>query len=96
MLVTASDGVCCDSAAGPGVETQRTIPEHMAPRPVSEGAATSGFYLVFLCLLQVPSEKLQRGGKVLRNAILSRAPHMIRDRKYHLKTYRLVCVCVCV
>lgn len=37
---------------------------------------------------QVPSEKLQRAGKVLRNAILSRAPHMIRDRKYHLKTYR--------
>uniref|UniRef100_A0A672ISN3 Zgc:171558 n=1 Tax=Salarias fasciatus TaxID=181472 RepID=A0A672ISN3_SALFA len=31
-------------------------------------------------------------GKVLRNAILSRAPHMIRDRKYHLKTYRQCCV----
>uniref|UniRef100_H2S0M8 Rap guanine nucleotide exchange factor 4b n=1 Tax=Takifugu rubripes TaxID=31033 RepID=H2S0M8_TAKRU len=41
---------------------------------------------------QVPSEKLQRAGKVLRNAILSRAPHMIRDRKYHLKTYRQCCV----
>uniref|UniRef100_A0A3P8U6G1 Rap guanine nucleotide exchange factor 4 n=1 Tax=Amphiprion percula TaxID=161767 RepID=A0A3P8U6G1_AMPPE len=40
----------------------------------------------------VPSEKLLRAGKVLRNAILSRAPHMIRDRKYHLKTYRLCCV----
>uniref|UniRef100_A0A8C4ZTB2 Rap guanine nucleotide exchange factor 4 n=1 Tax=Gadus morhua TaxID=8049 RepID=A0A8C4ZTB2_GADMO len=40
----------------------------------------------------VPSEKLQRAGKVLRNAILSRAPHMIRDRKYHLKTYRQCCV----
>uniref|UniRef100_A0A4W5PZM4 Rap guanine nucleotide exchange factor 4b n=1 Tax=Hucho hucho TaxID=62062 RepID=A0A4W5PZM4_9TELE len=38
------------------------------------------------------SEKLQRGGKVMRNAILSRAPHMIRDRKYHLKTYRQCCV----
>uniref|UniRef100_A0A8C8MNU2 Rap guanine nucleotide exchange factor 4 n=1 Tax=Oncorhynchus tshawytscha TaxID=74940 RepID=A0A8C8MNU2_ONCTS len=37
-------------------------------------------------------EKLQRGGKVMRNAILSRAPHMIRDRKYHLKTYRQCCV----
>uniref|UniRef100_A0A8C8K4V6 Rap guanine nucleotide exchange factor 4 n=1 Tax=Oncorhynchus tshawytscha TaxID=74940 RepID=A0A8C8K4V6_ONCTS len=35
---------------------------------------------------------LQRGGKVMRNAILSRAPHMIRDRKYHLKTYRQCCV----
>uniref|UniRef100_A0A669CS43 Rap guanine nucleotide exchange factor 4b n=1 Tax=Oreochromis niloticus TaxID=8128 RepID=A0A669CS43_ORENI len=44
------------------------------------------------CVLQIPSEKLQRAGKVLRNAILSRAPHMIRDRKYHLKTYRQCCV----
>uniref|UniRef100_A0A6Q2XSU6 Rap guanine nucleotide exchange factor 4 n=1 Tax=Esox lucius TaxID=8010 RepID=A0A6Q2XSU6_ESOLU len=43
-------------------------------------------------LNKVPSEKLQRGGKVMRNAILSRAPHMIRDRKYHLKTYRCCCV----
>uniref|UniRef100_A0A8D3E7G9 Rap guanine nucleotide exchange factor 4-like n=1 Tax=Scophthalmus maximus TaxID=52904 RepID=A0A8D3E7G9_SCOMX len=41
---------------------------------------------------KIPSEKLQRTGKVLRNAILSRAPHMIRDRKYHLKTYRQCCV----
>ncbi|XP_071232252.1 rap guanine nucleotide exchange factor 4-like isoform X1 [Salvelinus alpinus] len=43
-------------------------------------------------LNKVQSEKLQRGGKVMRNAILSRAPHMIRDRKYHLKTYRQCCV----
>lgn len=41
---------------------------------------------------QVPSEKILRAGKVLRNVILSRAPHMIRDRKYHLKTYRQCCV----
>ncbi|XP_077579890.1 rap guanine nucleotide exchange factor 4-like [Stigmatopora nigra] len=41
---------------------------------------------------KIPAEKLQRAGKVLRNAILSRAPHMIRDRKYHLKTYRQCCV----
>ncbi|XP_077470831.1 rap guanine nucleotide exchange factor 4-like isoform X2 [Stigmatopora argus] len=41
---------------------------------------------------KIPAEKLQRTGKVLRNAILSRAPHMIRDRKYHLKTYRQCCV----
>uniref|UniRef100_A0A672JIJ1 Rap guanine nucleotide exchange factor 4 n=1 Tax=Salarias fasciatus TaxID=181472 RepID=A0A672JIJ1_SALFA len=40
----------------------------------------------------VPSEKILRAGKILRNAILSRAPHMIRDRKYHLKTYRQCCV----
>ncbi|XP_023193405.1 rap guanine nucleotide exchange factor 4 isoform X3 [Xiphophorus maculatus] len=41
---------------------------------------------------QVPSEKILRAGKILRHAILSRAPHMIRDRKYHLKTYRQCCV----
>uniref|UniRef100_A0A8C2CLH0 Rap guanine nucleotide exchange factor 4 n=1 Tax=Cyprinus carpio TaxID=7962 RepID=A0A8C2CLH0_CYPCA len=40
----------------------------------------------------VPSEKILRAGKVLRNNILSRAPHMIRDRKYHLKTYRQCCM----
>ncbi|KAM5280550.1 rap guanine nucleotide exchange factor 4 isoform 8-T8 [Ctenodactylus gundi] len=40
----------------------------------------------------VPSEKILRAGKILRNAILSRAPHMIRDRKYHLKTFRQCCV----
>lgn len=39
---------------------------------------------------KVPSEKILRAGKILRNTILSRAPHMIRDRKYHLKTYRCV------
>ncbi|XP_034069316.1 rap guanine nucleotide exchange factor 4 isoform X2 [Gymnodraco acuticeps] len=44
------------------------------------------------CLSQVPSEKILRAGNILRNAILSRAPHMIRDRKYHLKTYRQCCV----
>ncbi|KAJ8416864.1 hypothetical protein AAFF_G00327420 [Aldrovandia affinis] len=43
-------------------------------------------------ILQVPSEKILRAGKVLRNVILSRAPHMIRDRKFHLKTYRQCCV----
>ncbi|XP_039555170.1 rap guanine nucleotide exchange factor 4 isoform X2 [Passer montanus] len=43
-------------------------------------------------IMQVPSEKILRAGKILRNTILSRAPHMIRDRKYHLKTYRQCCV----
>ncbi|XP_031414389.1 rap guanine nucleotide exchange factor 4 [Clupea harengus] len=43
-------------------------------------------------LNKVPSEKMLRAGKVSRNAILARAPHMIRDRKYHLKTYRQCCV----
>uniref|UniRef100_A0A669E384 Rap guanine nucleotide exchange factor 4 n=1 Tax=Oreochromis niloticus TaxID=8128 RepID=A0A669E384_ORENI len=42
--------------------------------------------------LNVPSEKILRAGQILRNAILCRAPHMIRDRKYHLKTYRRCCV----
>uniref|UniRef100_A0A3B3Z678 Uncharacterized protein n=1 Tax=Periophthalmus magnuspinnatus TaxID=409849 RepID=A0A3B3Z678_9GOBI len=41
---------------------------------------------------KVPSESILRAGKIIRNAILSRAPHMIRDRKYHLKTYRQCCV----
>uniref|UniRef100_H9GB63 Rap guanine nucleotide exchange factor 4 n=1 Tax=Anolis carolinensis TaxID=28377 RepID=H9GB63_ANOCA len=45
-----------------------------------------------LRVTSVPSEKILRAGKVLRTAILSRAPHMIRDRKYHLKTYRQCCV----
>uniref|UniRef100_A0A669Q450 Rap guanine nucleotide exchange factor 4 n=1 Tax=Phasianus colchicus TaxID=9054 RepID=A0A669Q450_PHACC len=43
-------------------------------------------------ITKVPSEKILRAGKILRNTILSRAPHMIRDRKYHLKTYRQCCV----
>uniref|UniRef100_A0AAV2JZV8 Rap guanine nucleotide exchange factor 4 n=1 Tax=Knipowitschia caucasica TaxID=637954 RepID=A0AAV2JZV8_KNICA len=41
---------------------------------------------------KVPSEKILRAGKIIRNAILSRAPHMIRDRKFHLNTYRQCCV----
>ncbi|XP_055493946.1 rap guanine nucleotide exchange factor 4 [Leucoraja erinacea] len=41
---------------------------------------------------KVPSQKILRAGKILRNAILSQAPHMIRDRKYHLKTYKQCCV----
>uniref|UniRef100_A0A4W3IRH4 Rap guanine nucleotide exchange factor 4 n=1 Tax=Callorhinchus milii TaxID=7868 RepID=A0A4W3IRH4_CALMI len=41
---------------------------------------------------KVPSEKILRAGKILRNAIVTQAPHMIRDRKYHLKTYKQCCV----
>uniref|UniRef100_A0A8C7HZ05 Rap guanine nucleotide exchange factor 4 n=1 Tax=Oncorhynchus kisutch TaxID=8019 RepID=A0A8C7HZ05_ONCKI len=48
--------------------------------------------LLFSMDFSVPSEKIMRAGKVLRDAILSRAPHIIRDRKYHLKTYRQCCV----
>ncbi|RXN07140.1 rap guanine nucleotide exchange factor 4-like protein [Labeo rohita] len=43
-------------------------------------------------LNKVPSEKILRAGMVLRNTILSRAPQMIRDRKYHLKTYKQCCM----
>ncbi|XP_078795439.1 rap guanine nucleotide exchange factor 4 isoform X2 [Oryzias latipes] len=44
------------------------------------------------CMSQTLSEKILHAGKILRNAILSKAPHMIRDRKFHLKTYRQCCV----
>uniref|UniRef100_A0A8C1SL78 Rap guanine nucleotide exchange factor (GEF) 4 n=1 Tax=Cyprinus carpio TaxID=7962 RepID=A0A8C1SL78_CYPCA len=50
------------------------------------------FYKWFMSVSQVPSEKILRASKVLRNTILSRAPHIIRDRKYHLKTYRQCCM----
>ena len=36
----------------------------------------------------MPSEKLSHAGHVLRTVLLSRASHMIRDRKFHLRTYR--------
>uniref|UniRef100_A0A3Q2EER5 Rap guanine nucleotide exchange factor 4a n=1 Tax=Cyprinodon variegatus TaxID=28743 RepID=A0A3Q2EER5_CYPVA len=60
------------------------------PYGVMESSGSDSKY--FWGVLCVPSEKILRAGKVLRNAILSRAPHMIRDRKYHLKTYRQCCV----
>ncbi|XP_037542390.1 rap guanine nucleotide exchange factor 4 isoform X2 [Nematolebias whitei] len=44
------------------------------------------------CTAQGLSEKILSAGKILRNAILSRTPHMICDRKYHLSTYRQCCV----
>ncbi|XP_033735691.1 LOW QUALITY PROTEIN: rap guanine nucleotide exchange factor 4-like [Pecten maximus] len=36
----------------------------------------------------IPSVKLSRAGHVLRTILMCRAAHMIRDRKYHLRTYR--------
>uniref|UniRef100_A0A9J8BSG2 Rap guanine nucleotide exchange factor 4b n=1 Tax=Cyprinus carpio carpio TaxID=630221 RepID=A0A9J8BSG2_CYPCA len=51
-----------------------------------------GLISISINFCKVPSEKILRAEKVLRNAILARAPHMIRDRKYHLKTYRQCCV----
>lgn len=41
-----------------------------------------------LPITQEPSEKLAHAGKVLRTVLLSRAPTMVRDRKFHLRTYR--------
>eukprot|EP00063_Salmo_salar_P044672 XP_014019507.1 PREDICTED: rap guanine nucleotide exchange factor 4-like isoform X2 [Salmo salar] len=57
-----------------------------------ENISSNSFGSISKHLNKVPSEKILRAGKVLRDAILSRAPHMIRDRKYHLKTYRQCCV----
>uniref|UniRef100_A0A8C6Q5B3 Rap guanine nucleotide exchange factor 4 n=1 Tax=Nothobranchius furzeri TaxID=105023 RepID=A0A8C6Q5B3_NOTFU len=70
------------------------------PYGAMEGGSNNDSKLILSPLLEgvcfrptrIPSEKLRRAGKVLRNAILSRAPHMIRDRKYHLKTYKQCCV----
>uniref|UniRef100_A0AAX7T8Y0 Rap guanine nucleotide exchange factor 4 n=1 Tax=Astatotilapia calliptera TaxID=8154 RepID=A0AAX7T8Y0_ASTCA len=59
--------------------------------PDKENISNNSF-VVSKPLNKVPSEKILRAGQILRNAILSRAPHMIRDRKYHLKTYRRCCV----
>ncbi|XP_064614683.1 rap guanine nucleotide exchange factor 4-like [Liolophura sinensis] len=39
-------------------------------------------------ITSAPSEKLSRAGHILRMVLLTRAPHMVRDRKYHLRTYR--------
>ncbi|KAG5852630.1 hypothetical protein ANANG_G00064560 [Anguilla anguilla] len=68
--------------------TLGSMPKNLNKTPLIESQAKPRPKSV----LQVPSEKILRAGKVLRNAILSRAPHMIRDRKYHLKTYRQCCV----
>ncbi|XP_039674908.1 rap guanine nucleotide exchange factor 4 isoform X1 [Perca fluviatilis] len=65
-----------------------SVSKHQNKKSVIESPAKSHLK----CISQVPSEKILRAGKILRNAILSRAPHMIRDRKYHLKTYRQCCV----
>ncbi|KAL6484692.1 hypothetical protein MHYP_G00067370 [Metynnis hypsauchen] len=60
--------------------------------PDKENLSSSSLGSVSKHLSKVPSEKILWAGKMLRNTILSQAPHMIRDRKYHLKTYRRCCV----
>uniref|UniRef100_A0A671YGF7 Rap guanine nucleotide exchange factor 4 n=1 Tax=Sparus aurata TaxID=8175 RepID=A0A671YGF7_SPAAU len=62
------------------------------PYGVMESGCSADSKALELLQSHVPSEKILRAGKILRNAILSWAPHMIRDRKYHLKTYRQCCV----
>uniref|UniRef100_A0A3P8W322 Rap guanine nucleotide exchange factor 4b n=1 Tax=Cynoglossus semilaevis TaxID=244447 RepID=A0A3P8W322_CYNSE len=73
-----------------GSQTRTTFTQTLQPKLTTSAGTSAAFLRV--SELQIPSEKLQRAGKVVRNAILSRAPHMIRDRKYHLKTYRQCCV----
>ena len=84
--LSASLSVCPQSVKIKDIQLLASVPCWL------RGVLTPSRYIICTlspsALLQVPSEKLQRAGKVLRNAILSRAPHMIRDRKYHLKTYR--------
>ncbi|XP_022240409.1 rap guanine nucleotide exchange factor 4-like [Limulus polyphemus] len=41
-----------------------------------------------LPITQTPSAQFARSGWVLRTTILFQAPHMIRDRKFHLRTFR--------
>uniref|UniRef100_T1JAB1 Rap guanine nucleotide exchange factor 4 n=1 Tax=Strigamia maritima TaxID=126957 RepID=T1JAB1_STRMM len=41
-----------------------------------------------LPIVEIPSEQINRVGWVMRTLILARNPQMIRDRKYHLHTYR--------
>ncbi|XP_030641984.1 rap guanine nucleotide exchange factor 4 isoform X2 [Chanos chanos] len=60
--------------------------------PDKENLSTHSLVSTSKHLKKVPSEKILQAGKVMRNVILSRAPHMIRDRKYHLRTYRRCCV----
>ncbi|XP_041433431.1 rap guanine nucleotide exchange factor 4 isoform X1 [Xenopus laevis] len=86
-----SDKENMNSALGPGSKNCNKTPliENQIPiRPAKTITEVMGFRQV----VKVPSERILRAGKILRIAILSRAPHMIRDRKYHLKTYRQCCV----
>ncbi|XP_070564765.1 rap guanine nucleotide exchange factor 4-like isoform X3 [Ptychodera flava] len=57
-----------------------------SPKPHSDDGLDSQHPA--LPLTDTPSERLARAGYVIRTVILTRSPHMIRDRKYHLRTYR--------
>ncbi|XP_014674517.1 PREDICTED: rap guanine nucleotide exchange factor 4-like [Priapulus caudatus] len=66
-----------------GLEKLNIEPQLPARRPEHAASVNPA-----LPITQEPSEKLSRAGKVLRTVLLSRAPTMIRDRKFHLRTYR--------
>ncbi|XP_077869174.1 rap guanine nucleotide exchange factor 4-like [Saccoglossus kowalevskii] len=59
---------------------------YLSPKPHGEDGF--GAQHPALPLTDTPSERLARAGYVIRSVILTRSPHMIRDRKYHLRTYR--------
>ncbi|KAM8933892.1 rap guanine nucleotide exchange factor 4 [Pelodytes ibericus] len=86
-----SDKENMNSSLGPGSKNCNKTPLIENQIPIRQ-AKTITEVMGCRQVVKVPSERILRAGKILRNAILSRAPHMIRDRKYHLKTYRQCCV----
>ncbi|CAL8389613.1 unnamed protein product [Gadus morhua 'NCC'] len=70
--------------------TAGPLAKHLNKKPLIQSPAKAQFPISVS--QKVPSENVLRAGKVLHKAILARAPHMIRDRKFHLKTYRRCCV----
>ncbi|CAL8370057.1 unnamed protein product [Arctogadus glacialis] len=64
--------------------------KHLNKKPLIQSPAKAQFPISVS--QKVPSENVLRAGKVLHEAILARAAHMIRDRKFHLKTFRRCCV----
>ncbi|XP_070564764.1 rap guanine nucleotide exchange factor 4-like isoform X2 [Ptychodera flava] len=86
----------------PSVHRGRRLTTTITPTPNNQGSYRVDIYLSpkphsddgldsqhpALPLTDTPSERLARAGYVIRTVILTRSPHMIRDRKYHLRTYR--------
>nr|XP_006822120.1 PREDICTED: rap guanine nucleotide exchange factor 4-like [Saccoglossus kowalevskii] len=68
-------------------ESLEIIPK-LSQSPKPHGEDGFGAQHPALPLTDTPSERLARAGYVIRSVILTRSPHMIRDRKYHLRTYR--------
>ncbi|XP_066497445.1 rap guanine nucleotide exchange factor 4 isoform X2 [Hoplias malabaricus] len=82
---------CMASLLAPPYGVMESVPS-VDRMPDKENLRNNSVGTVAKHLNKVPSEKILQAGKVLRNAILSQAAHIIRDRKYHLKTYRRCCV----